>query len=153
MSYVEDNKIHQRQIGALENIDRSPSDIHGLDTSKIVKLFEHYGYTCKPEGSLRGISGVLHEFDFVCTKVTTGEKLVVQSLLHFQGDGEKLDVEIVKLRLSTYDCSPDACLVVSSAFVDQIKQMAGLYRLTIIDGSSGESPYEQIESLLKLQAC
>jgi len=152
MSFTEDNKIHRRQVGALENCSRSSPDIHGLDTSKIVELFQRYGYNCKPAGSLRGVSGVLHEFDFVCTKATTGEKLVVQSLLDFQGDEDKFDVQIVKLRLSTYDCCPDACLVVTSSFVDQIKGMAGLYRLTIIDGNSGESPYEQMESLLKLQA-
>jgi hypothetical protein len=152
MSYPEDNKIHHRQVEALENCSRSPLDIHGLDTSKIEELFQNHGYNCKPAGNLRGISGVLHDFDFVCTKVTTGEKLVVQSLLNFQGDMDKFDVEIVKLRLSTYDCSPDVCLVVTGAFADHIKQMAGLYRLTIIDGSSGENPYEQIESLLKLQA-
>ena len=153
MAFVEDNNIHLRQLGVLENSNRSPSDIHGLDTSKIVKLFQSYGYTCKPEGKLRGISGVLHDFDFVCTKAVTGEKLVVQSLLNFEGDGEKLDVEIVKLRLSTYDCCPEVCLVITGAFADQIKQMAGLYRLTIIDGTSGEGPYEQIESLLKLHSC
>ncbi len=152
MSFANNNDIHHRQVGALENCSRSPLDIHGLDTSKIVGLFQKYGYNCKPAGSLRGISGVLHEFDFVCTKVTTGEKLVVQSLLHFQGDEDKFDVEIVKLRLSTYDCCPDVCMLVTSAFTDHIKQIAGLYRLTIIDGNAEGNPYEQIESLLKLQA-
>ena len=138
-------------VGALETSNRSPSDIHGLDTIRIVELFKGFGYTCKPQGKLRGISGVLHEFDFVCTKLITGEKLILQSLLPMKESVEKLDVEVVKLRLSTYDCTPDVCLVVTSHFTDRVQQMASLYRLTVIDSSS-ENPYDQIESLLRLQA-
>ncbi len=116
-----------------------------------MELFEGFGYSCKPQGKLRGISGVIHEFDFVCTKLITGEKLVLQSLLHLKESVEKVDVEVVKLRLSTYDCSPDVCLVVTGSFTDHVQQMATLYRLTVIDSSS-ENPYDQIESLLRLQA-
>jgi hypothetical protein len=137
-------------IGLLEN-NRSASDIHGLDTLRIVELFKGFGYDCKPSGTMRGISGVLHEFDFVCTNHLTGEKLILQSLLHLNEE-EKLDVEVVKLRLSTYDCSPEACLVVSNPMSERVKQLATLYKLVVVDGSSGESPYDQIESLLRLQA-
>lgn len=137
-------------VGLLEN-DRSPSDIHGLDIARTVELFKGFGYDCKPSGTMRGISGVLHEFDFVCTSHQTGEKLIVQSLLHLM-DEEKLDVEIVKLRLSTYDCSPEACLIVSNPTSEHVKQLANQYRLIIIDAASGESPYDQIESLLRLHA-
>jgi hypothetical protein len=151
MTSTDDNKIRRNLVGTLESTCRSPSDIHGLDISKMVKLFESFGYSCKPAGSLRGISGVLHNFDFVCTKLMTGEKLVVQSLLQVQGERENIDVEIVKLRLSTYDCSPNICILVAESLTDQIKQMAGLYRLTVIE-SSQEDPFDQIESLLKLQA-
>jgi hypothetical protein len=151
MAFSNDNNIPRNQVGALENCHRSPVDIHGLDTTKMVRLFGTYGYLCKPEGNLRGISGVVHNFDFVCTKSTTGEKLVVQSLLHFRGDDEKFDVEILKLRLSTYDCNPDVCLLVSNSMTQQVKQMAGMYRITMIDGDSGENLYDQIEALLKLQ--
>lgn len=154
MEITNDGKISRqtRSIEVLDDIVLSPSDIHGLDTSKIVQTFERYRYSCKPAAKLRGISGVLHDFDFVCTNLNTGEKLIVNSLLHLDDDAEKIDVEMVKLRLSTYDCSPDACLVVSNALCDRIRQMAGLYRFTVIDTGSNQSPYEQIESLLKLQA-
>jgi len=150
MTSTDDNRICRNLVGALENSCRSPTDIHGLDISKMVQLFESFGYSCKPDGSMRGISGVLHNFDFVCTKLTTGEKLVVQSLLHFQGNDENLDVEIVKLRLSTYDCSPDVCLLIAGHLTDEMKQIAGLYRLIVIE-SSQANPFDQIESLLRLQ--
>jgi hypothetical protein len=93
---------------------------------------------------------VLHDFDFVCTKSVTREKLVLQSLLHIE-DKDQFDIEVVKLRLSTYDSSPDACLIVTNNITDNLKQMTSLYRLTVIEAGKGESPYEQIESLLRLQ--
>jgi hypothetical protein len=142
----------QQSHGLVLERDRSQADIHGLDTSRIVELFQGFGYLCKPNGQLRGISGVLHDFDFVCTKAGTGEKLVLQSLLPLRGQDDKLDVEVVKLRLSTYDCSPDVCLLVANSFTERAKQLTTLYRLTLIDTTSGESPYDQIESLLRLQA-
>jgi len=137
-------------VGML-NCDRSQSDIHGLETQKVVELFREFGYACKPSGQLRGISGALHEFDFVCVNHETGEKMIVQSLLHLDRE-EDLDVEIVKLRLSTYDSSPDACLVVTADFSERVKDLASLYKLTVIDTSSGENPYVQIRALLELQA-
>ena len=144
--------IGPKQHGLVLESDRSPSDIHGLDTSRILELFNGFGYTCTPQGKLRGISGTLHDFDFVCVNHETGEKLVLQSELYLTDQGEKLDVEIVRLRLSTYDCSPDACLVVTNSFPERIRQLASLYRLTVIDTSSGDNPYDQIESLLRLKA-
>jgi len=147
----DDSQLGSGLVGALETITRSPTDIHGLDTERIIELFEYHGYSCKPAGKLRGISGVLHGFDFVCTKKITGEKIVVQSFLHLGEGADKIDVEVVKLRLSTYDCSPDVCMVIASSQVEHVRQLATLYRLTIID-SSFETPYEQIDSLLSLQA-
>lgn len=136
-------------VGMLE-CDRSCSDIHGLDSEKVLQLFREFGYACEPFGQLRGISGSLHDFDFVCVNHETGEKMVLQSLLHLDRE-EDLDVEVVKLRLSTYDSSPDACLVVAAKFSERVRDLASLYKLTVIDTSSGESPYDQIHALLQLQ--
>ena len=135
----------------LESV-RSPADIHGLDTLMIVKTFEAFGYSCKPAAQMRGISGVLHDFDFVCTKLDTGEKIIVQSILHLNRDPEKIEIEMVKLRLSTYDCSPEVCLVITDLFTPDLRQMASVYHLVAIDASSGQNVYEQIESLLRLKA-
>ncbi len=139
------------QVRVLEK-SRSAPDIHGLDTARIVELFEGFGYACKPAAQYRGISGVLHDFDFVCTNRETGEKVILQSFLHMGDDPNRIDIEVVKLRLSTYDCSPDVSLIIINSFAKQVKQVAGLYRLTVIDASSGQNPYDQIESLLRLQA-
>jgi hypothetical protein len=136
-------------IGVLEN--SSAADIHGLNTSRITELFEGFGYLCKPEAKVRGISGNLHNFDFVCAKRDTGEKLVMESLLSVNGTQGEMEVEFVKLRLKTYDCSPDICFVVVKSSSEQLREMGSLYRLTIIDSSSKESPYDQIESLLRLR--
>ena len=151
MTIRDGSRIQFEQVGVLDE-SRSPSDIHGLDTSRIVELFEQFGYICKPAEQMRGISGVLHDFDFICTKKGTGEKIILQSFLHLRSDVDKMDVEVVKLRLSTYDCCPEACLVVTDSFSQAVKKVASLYRLTVIDTSSGDSPYDQIESLLRLQA-
>jgi hypothetical protein len=147
-----DDRAYTGAHGIVLEADRSPSAIHGLDIATLVDLFQSFGYDCKPAGQLRGISGSLHSFDFVCVNRQTGEKIVLQSILHLENDGENFDVEIVKLRLSTYDCCPDACLVVASEFTEKVKQLASLYKLTAIDTRSGENPYEQIRALLTLQS-
>jgi len=145
--------FNNRGLGGLTlQNDKSATDIHGLDTLRMVELFKGFGFSCKPSSQMRGISGTLHDFDFICVSHETGEKLVVQSLLHLSQQLEKLDIEVVKLRLSTYDCSPDACLVVTDCLPDKVKQLASQYKLTIIDKCSGDSPYDQIESLLRLRA-
>ena len=140
---------HGDLIGVLEN--SSAADIHGLNTCRITELFEGFGYSVKPEANVRGISGNLHNFDFVCTKRDSGEKLVIDSLLQVNGTDEEIEIEFVKLRLKTYDCSPDVCFVVVKSSSEQLKEMASLYRLTIIEGGSEESPYDQIQSLLRLR--
>jgi hypothetical protein len=106
---------------------------------------------CKPEAKVRGISGNLHDFDFVCAKRDSGERLVIDSLLQVEGTSGEMEVEFVKLRLKTYDCSPEACFVVVRSFNEQLKEMASLYRLTVIDANSEESLYDQIEALLRLR--
>jgi len=140
---------HGDSIGVLEN--SSAADIHGLNIGRITELFEGFGYLCKPDGKVRGISGNLHNFDFVCTKRDSGEKLVMKSLLFVNSTHDEMEVEFVKLRLMTYDCSPDICFVVVKSSSEQLREMASLYRFTLIDGSSEESPYNQIESLLRLR--
>ena len=136
-------------VGVLEN--SSAADIHGLNSCRIIELFEGFGYSVKPAANLRGISGNLHNFDFVCTKLDNGEKIVLDSLLQVNGTNGEIEIDFVKLRLKTYDCSPDVCFVVVKSSSEQLREMASLYRLTIVDGSSQESPYDQIESLLRLR--
>ena len=70
-------------IGVLDN--SSAADIHGLSRGRITELFEGFGYLCKPEAKVRGISGNLHDFDFVCAKRDSGERLVIDSLLQVEG--------------------------------------------------------------------
>ncbi|MDA4130561.1 MAG: hypothetical protein OK457_07300 [Thaumarchaeota archaeon] len=129
----------------------SPSDIHGLEVLRIKELLEGFGYVCKPNGKLRGISGNVHDFDFVCTKLDTGEKMVLDSMITSGDNEEMLDVEMVKLRLKTYDCSPDSCIVIASRVSPSLKQMAILYRISLIEASSESSPYDRLESLLRLR--
>src|SRR5579864_15795 len=81
----------------------SSADIHGLDIQRVRELFEGFGYVCKPLSKLRGISGNLHDFDFLCIKVDTGEKMILDSLLSQGESQDALEVALVKLRLKTYD--------------------------------------------------
>ena len=136
-------------IGVLQN--SSATDIHGLNVARISELFEGFGYVCKSEAKVRGISGNLHDFDFICTKRDTGEKLFLESMLQVKGSDGQMEIEFVKLRLKTYDCSPDVCLVIVNSPNKQVREMANLYRLTLIDHGSDGSPYDQIESLLRLR--
>jgi hypothetical protein len=145
---ITDRSDHGDLIGVLES--SSAADIHGLNIRRISELFEGFGYSVKVKANVRGISGNLHNFDFVCTKRDTGEKLVLDSLLYVNSSDGEMEIEFVKLRLKTYDCSPDVCLVVVKSPSEQLKEMASLYGLIIIDGGSEESPHDQIESLLKL---
>ena len=82
-------------IGVQEN--SSAADIHGLNRGHITELFEGYGYLCKPEAKVRGISGDLHTFDFVCTKRDSGEKLVIDSLLQVKGTNGAMENRICKI--------------------------------------------------------
>ena len=127
----------------------SLSDIHGLDISRIEELIQGFGYTCKPQSKLRGLSGNLHDFDFVCVKIDTGEKLILDSLLNQNGNEDALEVAMVKLRLKTYDCSPDSSIVVTAPISPALREMASLYRISLIEASEENGPYEQLESLLR----
>jgi hypothetical protein len=127
----------------------SLSDIHRLDVLRVQQLFEGFGYVCKPQTKLRGISGNVHDFDFVCTKKDTGERLILDSLLHLAENQESLEVAMVKLRLKTYDCSPDACIVITSTFSPSLKDMATLYKIIAIEATDQSTPYDQLESLLR----
>jgi hypothetical protein len=127
----------------------SLADIHGLDILRIQELFEGFGYVCKPVSKLRGISGNLHDFDFVCVKVDTGEKLILDSILNQAGNQDSLEVAMVKLRLKTYDCSPDSSIVVAAPINASLREMAALYKISLIEATDENSPYEQLESLLR----
>ncbi len=141
------NSENGRAVHLFEN--SSLSDIHGLDVLRVQELFEGFGYVCKPSTKLRGISGNLHDFDFVCTKQDTGERMILDSLLHFAGNEESLEVAMVKLRLKTYDCSPDVSVVVSAPFSPSLKDMANLYKISSIEATEESSPYDQLEALLR----
>ncbi|MDA4111010.1 MAG: hypothetical protein OK439_00615 [Thaumarchaeota archaeon] len=128
-----------------------PADIHGLDVQRITELLQGYGFVCKVHGKLRGISGNLHEFDFVCTKTDTGDKMIIESLLTLPGDQEAMEIEIVKLRLKTYDCTPDVCIVIAAPSAFSVREMASLYRLSLLEAVKEKSPYDQLETLLRLR--
>jgi hypothetical protein len=127
----------------------SLSDIHCLDVLRVQQLFEGFGYVCKPQTKLRGISGNVHDFDFVCTKKDTGERVILDSLLHLAENQESLEVAMVKLRLKTYDCSPDACIVITTPFSPSLRDMATLYKILAIEATDQSIPYDQLETLLR----
>ncbi|MFI5420944.1 MAG: hypothetical protein ACHQ1H_08255, partial [Nitrososphaerales archaeon] len=141
------NSESRKVVHLFEN--SSLSDIHGLDVVRVQQLFEGFGYVCKPQTKLRGISGNVHDFDFECTKKDTGERLILDSLLHLAENQESLEVAMVKLRLKTYDCSPDACIVITSTFSASLRDMATLYKIIAIEASDQSTPYDQLESLLR----
>jgi hypothetical protein len=141
------NPERRNTLNLFEN--SSPADIHGLDTLRIQELFEGFGYVCKPQCKLRGISGNLHDFDFVCVKVDTGEKIILDSLLNQAGNQDSLEVAMVKLRLKTYDCSPENSYVVTAPLNASLEEMAALYKISLIETTEGSSLYEQLESLLR----
>ena len=128
-----------------------PADIHGLDIRRITELFGEFGYVCKTQGKLRGISGNLHEFDFVCTKLDTGEKIILDSFLKADKSEESQEIEMVKIRLKTYDCSPDICIVIAPSLTPSMRDMASLYRISLIEAAEEKGPYDQLESLLRLR--
>ena len=141
------NSEGRKAVHLFEN--SSLSDIHGLDTLRVQELFEGFGYVCKPQSKLRGISGNVHEFDFVCTKQDTGERVILDSLLHLAGSEEAVEVAMVKLRLKTYDCSPDASIVIAAPFGPSLKDMAALYKISSIEATEKNPPYDQLEMLLR----
>ena len=149
---AEDLKMTARSV-LEERTIRSTGLVGGLDEELMRKVFERNGYSMQVQGKLHGISGGIHQFNFVCTKFDGSERIIVESLIPLSSSMEALEVALVKLRLKTFDCCPEVNIVVTSHLPEPIKQMARFYKLTlveIVDG--GRSPYEQIESLLKLKA-
>src|SRR5579872_3289511 len=130
-------------------VNSSLTDIHGLDIRRVQELFEGFGYVCKPQSKLRGISGNLHDFDFLCIKVDTGEKMILDSLLNQGENQDSLEVAMVKIRLKTYDCSPEGSIIVTAPLNKALREMAALYKITLIEATEESNPYEQLESMLR----
>jgi len=74
--------------------------------------------------------------------------VVLESFLSKPGS---MDVEVVRLKLKTYDCWPDVCLVVVRSAPPILREMTSVYRIVLIDITKVESAYKQIESLLRLR--
>ena len=91
----------------------------------------------------------MHDFDFVCVKVDTGEKLILDSILNQAGNQDSLEVAMVKLRLKTYDCSPDSSIVSRGAVQCFAQGNGGTLQDLYIEATEESSPYEQLESILR----
>jgi hypothetical protein len=124
------------------------TEVGGLYLNRIASIFAKFGYSCQVSSKIRGISGNLHQFDFVCTRAENGEKIIVSSLLSFCGNRDAMEIELVKLRLKTYDCSPDLCMVVVVDPTNETREMAAQYKLRLIEIGRGEEPYDSIELVL-----
>ncbi|MGI0091478.1 MAG: hypothetical protein ACREBS_07200 [Nitrososphaerales archaeon] len=124
-----------------------PAELHGIDTSIVQGIMETFGYGCSIQGSLRGMTGHLHEYDYVCRK--DGERLIIEG--YAPKDADSAEIDIVKLRLKTFDSCPDVVIVILQNTPPQVlREIAERYGYFLIQPTKEKSAYSQLEDLLRM---
>jgi hypothetical protein len=114
--------------------------------SEVASTFESFGYSSEIGGAMRGVSGVLHEFDIVSKK--DGYSIVVEVLPSFN---ETAIMKLISLRIKAWDCSPDLVVVITPKNFEEtelVKEMESLYNFARIDGSDQERVCAEIKNSL-----
>lgn len=110
-------------------------------------ILDEFAYSTSINGTLRGASGCIHQFDFVCRK--NGRRLVISALE--VGECESEMIEMVKLRLKTCDSAPDTVLVIIQALASSnLRSLCNCYGYLLIEKILEETVYDQLAEVLRL---
>lgn len=94
---------------------------------------------------MRGISGNLHEFALIA-RSPSGKKVVVNIV----GKEKFCELSLVKLKATTYDCSPDLSILLAIPSANRFsRELASSYGIKLIEGKDIGEICSKLQATLK----
>jgi len=117
----------------------------GIFLKPIKEVLEHMGYDVAIGGRLHGASGADHRFDLIGIR-SDGSRKETVAVDVVSSDGLVGDSAVTTMFAKRYDANPDKSVLVAIPGINESgKKLAAMYRISIVEATSGLEAVEKLK--------
>ncbi len=119
-----------------------------LQITPIASVLAEFGYQVNSPGQLKGKSGVFHVYDIVGVMSANNPRTVAIDVV--QSESEVGEQAVINMFAKALDTSPtNTILVAIPKAADTTRNLALIYKITLIEGGSAKEAAEKLREFLK----